>query len=100
MVGVVTVATAHASGPNAAVVVCAAALRHGPAVHAGLLGDGQRVVRGLRRAGAGGAVSSQQALHVVQLGPAGWGRGALQPGSDLTLSALSSPSGGTTESCA
>ena len=48
---------------------CAGALRHGPGVRAGLLGDGQRVVGGLSGAGAGGDVSSQQTLHVTQLRP-------------------------------
>ena len=48
---------------------CAGALRHAPGAHAGLGGERQRVVLGLRGAGAGGDASSQQALHVLQLRP-------------------------------
>lgn len=45
------------------------ALRCGLGFHTGFLGNGQCVVGGLGGAGAGGTVSPQQALHVIQLRP-------------------------------
>ena len=58
----------RAGGPTCGAL---GAVGQGPAVHAGLGGDGQRAGGGSGGADTAGAAASQKTLHVAQLRP--WG---------------------------